>query len=78
MKLPISFEQFNSNPIGAIAFIAVIAVGFLFYELRSSYNEQLHDQDIRIEKLEGKIETYENKLDELNKKLLECLNVRNN
>lgn len=77
MKSPISFEQFTSNPIGAVAFISVLAVGFLFYELRESYNEQLLNQEERIEKLEGKLETYEVKLDELNQKLLECLRVNN-
>ncbi len=77
MKLPINFEQFTSNPIGAIAFISVLSVGFLFYELRESYNEQLLNQEERIEKLENKVETYESKLDELNQKLLECLKVNN-
>lgn len=75
MESPISFEQFKSNPISAIAFIAVLTVGYLFYELRSSHNEQLDAQDARIEQLEEKIEKYEDKLDELNQKLIECLRV---
>jgi len=75
MESPISFEQFKSNPISAVAFIAVLTVGYLFYELRASHNEQLKDQDVRIEQLEEKIEKYEDKLDELNQKLIECLRV---
>lgn len=77
MASPINFEQFKSNPIAGIAFISVIAVGFLFYELRASYNEQLDNQDKRIEKLETKIEEYQERLEEVNQKLIECLAVRN-
>jgi chaperonin cofactor prefoldin len=77
MESPINFEQFKSNPISAIAFIAVLTVGYLFYELRSSHEEQLEQQDVRIEQLEEKIEKYEDKLDELNQKLIECLRINN-
>jgi len=77
MESPINFEQFKSNPITAVAFMAVLTVGYLFYELRSSHEEQLGQQDARIEQLEEKIEKYEDKLDELNQKLIECLRVNN-
>lgn len=75
MKLPISFEDFKSNPVGAIAFCLILAVGYLFYELRSTHEEQLQAQESRIETLEQKIGKYEDKLDEMNQKLLECLEL---
>jgi len=75
MASPISFEQFKSNPISAIAFVALLSVGFLFYELRDTHDTQLKNQELRIEKLEKKIENYENKLEEVNIKLIECLGV---
>ena len=75
MPSPISFEQFKSNPLAAIAFVALIAVGYLFYELRASHEEQLANQDLRIEQLEAKVDEYEEKLDELNRKFIECLRV---
>ncbi len=75
MESPISFEQFKSNPISAIAFVAMLTVGYLYYELRASHNEQIEAQDARIEQMEDKIEKYEDKLDELNQKLIECLRV---
>jgi len=77
MESPINFEQFKSNPISAIAFIAVLTVGYLFYELRSSHEEQLEQQDVRIKQLKEKIKKYEDKLDELNQKLIECLRINN-
>ena len=76
MKLPISFQEFKSNPTAAIAFLAIITVGYLFYELRNTYEEQQEMQNIRIEKLEQKNERYEVKLDEVNKKLRECLGTQ--
>lgn len=72
MKLPISFQEFKSNPTAAIAFVSVLAVAYLFYELRSTYQQQEKDQNIRIEKLEEKNERYEHKLEEMNLKLIEC------
>ena len=73
MALPISFEQFIKHPIAAIAFCMLLAVGYLFYELRDSYSNQLEDQNTRIEKLEEKIEQYEDKLELMNQKFLECI-----
>lgn len=76
MKLPISFQEFKSNPTAAIAFLAILTVGYLFYELRNTYEGQQEMQNIRIEKLEQKNERYEVKLDEVNKKLRECLGTQ--
>ena len=73
MALPVSFEQFIKHPIAAIAFCMLLAVGYLFYELRNSYSNQLEDQNTRIEKLEEKIEQYEGKLELMNQKFLECI-----
>ena len=73
MTLPVNFEQFIKHPIAAIAFCMLLAVGYLFYELRNSYSNQLEDQNTRIEKLEEKIEQYEDKLELMNQKFLECI-----
>jgi uncharacterized membrane-anchored protein YhcB (DUF1043 family) len=78
MSLPIKFEQFLKHPIAAVAFCMLLAVGYLFYELRDSYNNQLKDQNIRIEKLEEKIEEYEDKLEKMNQKFLECITASQN
>jgi len=78
MSLPIKFEQFLKHPIAAVAFCMLLAVGYLFYELRDSYNNQLKDQNIRIEKLEEKIEEYEDKLEKMNQKFLECITTSQN
>ena len=44
MTSPLSFEQFKNNPITAIAFIAILAVGYLFNEITTSHEKQLENQ----------------------------------
>ncbi len=77
MSSPINFEQFKTNPIAAIAFVAVISVGYLFNEIRTSHDEQLDNQNKRIIQLEERVEEYQERLEDVNKKLIECLAVRN-
>ena len=75
MKLPVSFEQFKKNPIAAIAFLLVIVVGYLYIDNKTVYSQQLDDCKDRIEKLEEEEKLMEEKLEEINQKLLECLSL---
>ena len=77
MASPISFEQFKNNPITAIAFVAIITVGYLFNQITTSHEKQLEDQDERIEQLEDRVELYQQRLEEVNTKLVECLALKN-
>jgi hypothetical protein len=77
MKLPISFDQFKKNPISAIAFLLVIVVGYLYIDNKTVYAQQLNEHKVRIEKLEAEENIMEEKLDEINEKLLECLGLQN-
>jgi hypothetical protein len=56
MKLPISFEQFKSNPIAAVAFTMLLTVGYLYIDLRSGYKEQIDKANAKIEALDIKID----------------------
>jgi len=75
MKLPISFDQFKKNPISAIAFLLVIVVGYLYIDNKTVYAQQFEENKARIEKLEEEEQILEEKLDEINEKLLECLGL---
>ena len=77
MKSPISFDQFKKNPIAAIAFLLVIVVGYLYIDNKTVYAQQLNEHKVRIEKLEAEENIMEEKLDEINEKLLECLGLQN-
>ena len=77
MASPISFEQFKNNPITAIAFVAILAVGYMFNHITTSHENQLKDQDERIEQLDKRVEQYQQRLEEVNTKLVECLAIKN-
>jgi len=75
MKLPVSFDQFKKNPIAAISFVLIIVVGYLYVDNKMVHANQLEEHKHRIEKLESDELRLEEKLDEMNEKLLECLGL---
>jgi len=88
MKAPISFEQFTKNPVSAIAFGALAVIGYLYVDMMSIHEDQLEnleescvqridDHKERIESLEITLIRYEEKLEIINEKLLQCLDTRN-
>jgi hypothetical protein len=54
--LPINFDQFRKHPIAGIAFLALIGVSYLYYDVKSSYTEQLENSNKKIEALDIKID----------------------
>ena len=89
MRLPVNFEHFTKNPIGVIAFLALIVIGYLYIDSQRIHESQLRtieetclqridDHKERIESLESTIVKYEDRLVEMNNKLLECLDATNN
>jgi hypothetical protein len=56
MKLPINFDQFKNNPIAAVAFCMLLAVGYLYFDLRSTDREQIDKANAKIELLDIKID----------------------
>jgi archaellum component FlaF (FlaF/FlaG flagellin family) len=54
--LPVSFEQFRKNPIAAVSFCMLVAVGYLYIDLRSGYKEQIEKANQKIEVLDAKID----------------------
>lgn len=55
-KMPVTFKEFSREPIKAILFILLIAVGYLYIDQRLAYNSQIKSQGEKIEKLEKKID----------------------
>jgi hypothetical protein len=54
--LPISFDQFRKNPVAAVAFCMLLAVGYLYIDLRSTDREQIDKANAKIELLDIKID----------------------
>jgi hypothetical protein len=54
--LPVSFAEFKKNPIAAVAFCMLVAVGYLYFDLRSTDREQIDKANAKIEVLDIKID----------------------
>lgn len=56
VKPPISFKEFAKEPVKGLMFICIIAVGYLYVDIKLSNNAAQKAQNIKIEKLEAKVE----------------------
>jgi hypothetical protein len=54
--LPISFKEFAKNPIVGTLFIVLIAIGYLYVDIRGTFQSQGKSQDFRIEKIESRLD----------------------
>jgi hypothetical protein len=54
--LPIGFDQFRKNPVAAVAFCMLLAVSYLYMDLRSGYKEQIEKSNQKIDALDIKID----------------------
>jgi hypothetical protein len=58
MKMPVSFDQFQKNPVAAIAFIALVAIGYLYVDQKMT-NGKIDDRcQTRVTELEVKVDKY--------------------
>jgi hypothetical protein len=58
MKMPVSFDQFQKNPVAAIAFIALVAIGYLYIDQKMMNSEVDNRCQTRVSELEVKVDKY--------------------
>lgn len=54
--MPVSFKEFNKDPIKALLFITLLTIGYLYIDSKMMYTHQIEIQTAKIEKLEIKID----------------------
>jgi fumarate reductase subunit C len=54
--LPISFKEFAKNPIVGTLFLVLIAISYLYIDIRTTFKEQATSQNVRIDKVEGRLD----------------------
>ena len=54
--LPISFEDFKKNPVAGVAFCMLVAVSYLYYDVKTGYGDQIENSTKKIEALELKVD----------------------
>jgi hypothetical protein len=56
IKMPISFKEFSKNPVIGTLFVVLLAIGYLYIDVRKTFTDQASTQSVKIEKLEVKEE----------------------
>ena len=56
MKMPISFKEFSSDPVKGLLFIVVIAIAYLYIDIRMNYSGQVNKCDEEVVVLDQKID----------------------
>lgn len=54
--MPVSFKEFSKDPVKALLFITLVAIGYLYVDSKMMYTNQIETQTIKIERLEAKID----------------------
>ena len=54
--LPISFAEFKKNPVAGVAFCMLVAVSYLYYDVKTGYGDQIEKSNQKIEALELKVD----------------------
>jgi predicted membrane protein len=69
MKLPIDFKDFVKDPVKGTLFIVLLAVGYLYFDNKSSYKNQMAEYKEQFVICESKVESLEKKLEEKTERL---------
>lgn len=56
MKLPINFEQFSKDPVKGLLFIVIVAIGYLYIDIKMNYSDQIEKSDTQNIQLNEKVE----------------------
>lgn len=62
MAIPVSFEQFAKDPLKAIMFLVVCAVGYLYVDNKMNLNSQIEKCDKNVQEVYKKVDVLENRL----------------
>lgn len=63
--LPISFKEFSKDPIKGMLFIVLIAIGYLYVDIKMSNKEIVTKQDTKIQRYEDKVDTLQAQVKDL-------------
>ena len=62
VKMPVTFKEFSKEPVKALMFICLVAVGYLYIDGKMSNTSQIKSQNKKIEMLETKLDALTNQL----------------
>lgn len=56
IKMPVSYKEFKKDPVKALLFITLSAIGYLYIDNKMNYQGQVEDCQTRTELLEDRVE----------------------
>ena len=62
IKPPINFKEFSKDPVKGLLFIVLIAIGYLYVDIKLYNKEIQSNQNQKIEQLEVKVDALTNQL----------------
>jgi len=62
IKPPISFKEFSKDPVKGLLFIVLIAIGYLYVDIKMSNKEIQTKQDATIQRYAAKVDTLQNQV----------------
>ena len=62
IKPPITFKEFSKDPVKGLLFIVLIAIGYLYVDIKLSNKDIQEKQNTKIEVLEVKVDGLTNQL----------------
>jgi hypothetical protein len=69
MKLPISFKDFAKDPVKGLLFIVLLAVGYLYYDNKASYQKMMDEYKGQVTSCETKVTDLEKKVEFQNERI---------
>lgn len=54
--MPISFKEFSSDPVKGLLFIVIVAIGYLYIDIRMNYSGQVSKCDEEVVVLDQKVD----------------------
>ena len=69
MKLPIDFKDFAKDPVKGLLFIVLLAVGYLYYDNKESYKDQMTEYKQQVASCDSKVTALEKKVEEKTERL---------
>ena len=62
IKPPITFKEFSKDPVKGLLFIVLVAIGYLYVDIKLSNQDIQKSQNTKIEVLETKVDALTNQL----------------
>jgi hypothetical protein len=62
VTIPMTFSEFAKEPVKGVMFLCLVAIGYLYVDLKINYNNQIDMQGKKIASLEAKIDALTHQL----------------